>query len=750
MRTITYSGGQQYISYRGILPREDTEQTVLLIPGNCVAVTNECNDLEVTCWREHIIDGKCFKISAIFGNESTSIKLRDTRFPLSYVMNPVQSNIDGVVFVMENLRICQGYKITNAETSDGLTEKWTHIMNENQVEMRVRSKACKNILSFYSKVDHCQVCIEKYKRAKKRESSNQDKDTPEPKIAKVENTTVRTPLKEISIDPNPVTNNNQQQTSIDENETKETPTKVSTAIDELLAAGSPEKFKLFLEMQLQNSQPDIDKRQRKWDPEFISFCLGIYVRSPRIYRDLRESPMLVLPSESLLKMYKNCIKQKPGINQDNLTWMAKEAERQKVRNFGRRGGLIVDEMSIQDELQIVRKGDAWTIVGGVDMGETNNTISVITNNTKKTELATHSLQYIFHGFTGFRWPVAYYGSNPASTHQLYNTFWDCVDALDELGFRVDYLMFDGASTNRSLMNMLLNKTPRANKFTAKNIFCNDQKLYVIQDVKHVLKKIRNNFEASKLNNRSAAGRFLVLDGKAIVWDHIESAYQFNNQSGLRIHRHLTKEHIELTSSSKMRNRLAEQVLDKDMLFLVKSYQATLDQPEVLASTVQFLENTSVLVDIFTDRRPICETTDRRLQQLGNVLNFFNTWESDVTKSVLYTPAKHLLPQETRDDLNSSIVGFTMMCSDLLGKGDSITPAFMNSDVVENHFCQQRGTCNGMNTNPTLAQYGPSNTSICLSQSSISSKNNSGIKAENFKATTPCALNKRSKIITPRL
>ena len=200
----------------------------------------------------------------------------------------------------------------------------------------------------------------------------------------------------------------------------------------------------------------------------------------------------------------------------------------------------------------------------------------------------------------------------------------------------------------------------------------------------------------------------------------------------------------------MRNRLAEQVLDKDMLFLVKSYQATLDQPEVLASTVQFLENTSVLVDIFTDRRPICETTDRRLQQLGNVLNFFNTWESDVTKSVLYTPAKHLLPQETRDDLNSSIVGFTMMCSDLLGKGDSITPAFMNSDVVENHFCQQRGTCNGMNTNPTLAQYGPSNTSICLSQSSISSKNNSGIKAENFKATTPCALNKRSKIITPRL
>ena len=203
-----------------------------------------------------------------------------------------------------------------------------------------------------------------------------------------------------------------------------------------------------------------------------------------------------------------------------------------------------------------------------------------------------------------------------------------------------------------------------------------------------------------------------------------------------------KEHVELTSSTKMRNRLAEQVLDKDMLFLMKSYQATLDKPELVSSTVCFLENTSVLVDVFTDRRPVCEPSDKRLRRLREVLEFFNSWESSVTESILYTPSKHLLPQETRDDLNSSLIGFSAMCNDLLGKGNSIMPAFMNSDVVENHYCQQRGTCNGLNTNHTLAQYGPSNTSICLSQSSISSKCNSGLKAENFKATTPCALNKR--------
>ena len=51
----------------------------------------------------------------------------------------------------------------------------------------------------------------------------------------------------------------------------------------------------------------------------------------------------------------------------------------------------------------------------------------------------------------------------------------------------------------------------------------------------------------------------------------------------------------------MRNKLAEQVLYKDMLFVMKSYQATLDDPERLSSTVCLMENTSVLVDVFKDK-----------------------------------------------------------------------------------------------------------------------------------------------------
>lgn len=266
------------------------------------------------------------------------------------------------------------------------------------------------------------------------------------------------------------------------------------------------------------------------------------------------------------------------------------------------------------------------------MGPINNNTTIITNGSVKTELASHCLQFMFHGFCGFRWPVAYYGSNPAKAHQLFINVWDCVDALDEKGFVVDYVMFDGASTNRSLTNILTNDQPREQKYKAVDIYDSKHKLYIIQDPKHVLKKIRNNIEASTNKHKSTAGRYLVLNGKCVIWEHFKEAYMFNTQMGFRIHRKLTKEHIEISGASKMRNKLAEEVLNTEMLYLMKSYQATLSQPESLASTVELLEQTSVLVDIFSDTRPISSVSDKRLQELNKVLHFFNSWEEQVKSS----------------------------------------------------------------------------------------------------------------------
>jgi hypothetical protein len=49
-------------------------------------------------------------------------------------------------------------------------------------------------------------------------------------------------------------------------------------------------------------------------------------------------------------------------------------------------------------------------------------------------------------------------------------------------------------------------------------------------------------------------------------------FNFNFQNGFGIHKKLTEDHFTLTPASKMRNQLAIDVLDKNMLFLMKSYR----------------------------------------------------------------------------------------------------------------------------------------------------------------------------------
>lgn len=104
----------------------------------------------------------------------------------------------------------------------------------------------------------------------------------------------------------------------------------------------------------------------------------------------------------LLQYYKNSIKQTTCFNEDNLKWMAQEANNKQVSDFGKHGGLVMDEMSIQDDLVIQKMGDSWNLVGMVDMDNTNNNIDIICNGRKKVQLATHALQFMFHGLTGFR------------------------------------------------------------------------------------------------------------------------------------------------------------------------------------------------------------------------------------------------------------------------------------------------------------------------------------------------------------
>ena len=59
----------------------------------------------------------------------------------------------------------------------------------------------------------------------------------------------------------------------------------------------------------------------------------------------------------------------------------------------------------------------------------------------------------------------------------------------------------------------------------------------------------------------------------------------------------------------MRNHLAEEALDDDMYNLMSKYKESLKDGKHLESTIELLDNTRQVVNVFRDSRPICDLND---------------------------------------------------------------------------------------------------------------------------------------------
>ena len=106
-----------------------------------------------------------------------------------------------------------------------------------------------------------------------------------------------------------------------------------------------------------------------------------------------------------------------------------------------------------------------------------------------------------------------------------------------------------------------------------------------------------------------------------------NAYFWDKNNPFPIHRKLTDEHLFPNNAQKMRNKLAFDVLDQEMLHLMQTYNASLkNQSEELEAAIVLLEKTSFLADFFQDNRPIKDLTDARLKQFSDVYDWFKAWE----------------------------------------------------------------------------------------------------------------------------
>ena len=404
--------------------------------------------------------------------------------------------------------------------------------------------------------------------------------------------------------------------------------------------------------------------------------------------------------------------QRPGISDQQLLWMHSEASKISA---DRSGGIILDEMSVQQEVSLKHNSKNIELCGMVDMGQTANAMHRLQHH-RGVHVATHVLQFIFLSFDGFRFPFCWYPTSTINGPELNVCFWEIMDKLTQWEFDVRYVCMDGSSGNRVFLNMNVTKDDKEKDFSCPNIFRPSKRIVFLMDYGHVIKRIRNNIYSS--GGAEHCTRLLQIDSEFIVWDHFIQAYKWDKSTNpIRVHQHLTDEYIFLTKQSKMRNRLAELVLNSDMLHLMELYSETLVKKDSLKATLELLKHTSVLVQNFRDPRPIISSLDERLQKNYEALVFLKKWEENTSKQDM------LMSRETREDIESLITGFHSICVTRFEKGMSVTAAGVNSDVVENNFCQQRALLHGANTNPTVLQYGYRVNSTILGQQILSKKSN---------------------------
>lgn len=132
---------------------------------------------------------------------------------------------------------------------------------------------------------------------------------------------------------------------------------LTQSFDEVIKI-SPPKIVAFLV--LQQKALSHKPKGRRWSKSIIRICLTLWCRSQKCCKELRDSGILLLPSQRTLQIYKNKINQKPGINNELIHWMKNEALSRNLPPDGYEGGLILDEMSIQSDLEFCsRDGNVY-------------------------------------------------------------------------------------------------------------------------------------------------------------------------------------------------------------------------------------------------------------------------------------------------------------------------------------------------------------------------------------------------------
>ncbi len=182
---------------------------------------------------------------------------------------------------------------------------------------------------------------------------------------------------------------------------------------------------------------------KRYLPHIIRFCISIHAKSPEsIYRELRDSGVLVLPSEKTLWDYRNFFTPRAGFHPENVQRLVDQTS--QYFDIQRHVVIAFDEMKIQSKLVFDKHSNE--LIGFVDIGEEELNVSSLGS----TDLGTHAFVFFVGcAATNLKHALAYFLTKDITSYQIRPRFWKAVSVLELVcNLWVCAAVSGGASPNR--------------------------------------------------------------------------------------------------------------------------------------------------------------------------------------------------------------------------------------------------------------------------------------------------------------
>lgn len=122
----------------------------------------------------------------------------------------------------------------------------------------------------------------------------------------------------------------------------------------------------------------------------IRYCLSLVAKSPSLYEELRNSGILVLPSQRTLRDYRNHIRPQRGFQEGIIEEL--KSITNSYFDVQRYVVLLFDEMKVLSNLVFDKV--TGELIGFVDLGDPDVNFAVLE---KADEIATHALVFLIRG-----------------------------------------------------------------------------------------------------------------------------------------------------------------------------------------------------------------------------------------------------------------------------------------------------------------------------------------------------------------